>query len=938
MTEHVRVLIVEDRPADAELMLHELRQAGFEPDWERVDTEPDYVAALQTAADGDLDLILSDYTMPQFNALEALHLLQARGLDIPFIVVTGSISEEVAVECMKQGAADYLLKDRLTRLGPAVTNALEEKRLHAEKRQAEQAQRESEQRYRSLFENMPIGLYRTMPDGRILHANPALVEMLGYPDLKSLMATNAAAIHLDPANRDRELDLLEREGDVRRFETQMRRYDGVVIWMRDIIRGIRDTDGRVLYYEGSLEDVTDSKLAEEALRQYAERLRTLHAIDGAILAAWSAEEIARAALRHLHKLVTYGRGSVTRFDWERREAVVLAAHGDVGAATEVAERRPLDASVVERLRQGQVHVVKEIQDSLQTSSVEQMLYAEGMRSYVILPLIAQGKLLGSLNLGAERCGAFVLEDVNIAREVADQIALGLHQAQLREALQTEQQRLEALVEHLPEGILLLDGERRILLANPAAQAALPVLTDAATGEELIHLGDRPIEEFLTLSPEEPWHELEVSGPSHQVFEVAARFVEAGLEARGWALVVRDVTQEREMEQRVQQQERLAAVGQLAGGIAHDFNNLLTTIMLYAQMGLGKKGDLTPDLTRAFETILDESRQAARLVQQVLDFSRRSPMETHPVDLKSFIKEMVRVLQRTIPENISLVLEAEKDVAPLTVDADPTRIQQVLMNLAVNARDAMPGGGVLSIALSREEVRLDAEPPVAGVELGEWICLAVADTGSGIPPDALPHIFEPFFTTKEPGKGTGLGLAQVYGIVTQHGGHIGVETELGQGTTFRVYLPVCQPREDDIAQEEAAAVTPGKGETILLVEDNERIRKAGLAILESLGYQVLTAANGREALGVYQEAERARLEQRGGIDLVLTDLVMPEVGGLELIRELRKANPALKALGITGYALVEDLLELREEGILDIVYKPFDVSALARVIRQVLDSR
>jgi CheY-like chemotaxis protein len=210
---------------------------------------------------------------------------------------------------------------------------------------------------------------------------------------------------------------------------------------------------------------------------------------------------------------------------------------------------------------------------------------------------------------------------------------------------------------------------------------------------------------------------------------------------------------------------------------------------------------------------------------------------------------------------------------------------------------------------------------------EWVCLAVSDTGTGIPPDVLPRIFEPFFTTKPRGEGTGLGLAQVYGIVKQHGGHMVVETEVGRGTTFRIYLPAQRAKEvEEAPQEEAAA--GGEGETILVAEDEEKVRGLSRRILESLGYRVLTAANGREALEVYQSAER--------VDLVLTDMVMPEMGGKELIRELRKANPRLKTVAMTGYVLAEDLRELKEEGRLEIVYKPLDTNTLARVVRHALD--
>ncbi len=385
---------------------------------------------------------------------------------------------------------------------------------------------------------------------------------------------------------------------------------------------------------------------------------------------------------------------------------------------------------------------------------------------------------------------------------------------------------------------------------------------------------------------------------------------------------------RESEERLQQQERLAAIGQLAGGIAHDFNNLLTSIILDADILLHRP-HLPTDVASGLQSILGESRRAAELVQQILDFSRRSMMHARPIELATCVEDALHVLQRTLPETIHLRVETEG--ARLTVNADPGRIQQALINLAANARDAMPGGGDLRIGLSRMKLEPGDDPPVAEMPPGEWVCLSVSDTGAGISPDVMSHLFEPFFTTKSVGEGTGLGLAQVYGIVKQHKGYIGVETEEGQGTTFSIYLPACQDRGtgDTVREGTADPVPRGRGETILLVEDEASVREAGQGVVESLGYRVLTAANGREALEICRSVE--------DIDLVITDLVMPEVGGRELFRELRKRFHDLKALAITGYVAEQDVRELQEAGFLDVVCKPFDLQTLAEVIRRALDA-
>jgi PAS domain S-box-containing protein len=388
--------------------------------------------------------------------------------------------------------------------------------------------------------------------------------------------------------------------------------------------------------------------------------------------------------------------------------------------------------------------------------------------------------------------------------------------------------------------------------------------------------------------------------------------------------VQDITARRNLERQMQQQERLAAVGQLAGGIAHDFNNLLTSIILYTQI-LQSKPHLPPDLAPHIDTILDEARRAAELVQQILDFGRRSMIETLSMDMAPLTEKTVDILRRTLPENIHLSLDVSG--TEHVIKADPTRIQQVLMNLVTNARDAMPDGGELRIGLAHVNLKRGQEAPVAEMPIGEWVQITVSDTGTGMTEKVQAHLFEPFFTTKPAGEGTGLGLAQVYGIVRQHEGYIAVETQQEQGTSFSIYLPAYAGAAQ--AHPDRPPPPPaGKGEVILLVEDEERLREVGAEILQSLGYQVLTAANGKQALDAYRSA--------ASIDLIITDVVMPTMGGVELIQELIKIDPHVKALAITGYTLTVDKRELKEAGIIDVVTKPFDAATLGSIISRVLE--
>ncbi|MGC8874339.1 MAG: HD domain-containing phosphohydrolase [Chloroflexia bacterium] len=276
----LRVLILEDREADAELLALELSRAGFAPEWTRVESEEAYVEELEKG----YDLILADYRLPQFDGMRALQLMRERGLDIPFILVSGTIGEELAVEAMKQGAYDYLLKDRLARLGTAASRALEEKQLREARRQAEAALREAEARYRTLFEGIPVGLYRCTPDGRILEVNAALAQMLGFPDRESMLeqCRDARDLYLRPQERERWKTWIERSGLIRQYVTQWRRVDGSVIWVRESARAVRDGTGRTLYYDGAVEDITALVLAEEERQRALERLRRV--VEGTVRA------------------------------------------------------------------------------------------------------------------------------------------------------------------------------------------------------------------------------------------------------------------------------------------------------------------------------------------------------------------------------------------------------------------------------------------------------------------------------------------------------------------------------------------------------------------------------------------------------------------------------------------------------------------------------
>ena len=551
-----------------------------------------------------------------------------------------------------------------------------------------------------------------------------------------------------------------------------------------------------------------------------------------------------------------------------------------------------------------------------------------MRSLLVVPIVAQGRQIGGLAITATSPRRWSDEEVALVESVGRQLGEAAERLALLETSRQQAHQLQRLLDTVQEGIVALDGERRVVLANPAGQAYLSALGDAGPGEILSRLGGRPLEELLDSTQAGLPNEVQTDGAKPRVFEIYANPAPVGQGSAGWMLLLRDVTEARQVQARIQQQERLAAVGQLAAGIAHDFNNTMAAIILYSEMLLGKP-DIDPMTKDRLTTVLRQAERAAALTRQILDFSRRAVMEPQPMEMKPLLKELAKLLVRTLPENIHVTLEVCS--ADCVVNADPGRLQQVFMNLAFNARDAMAAGGNLRFSLARLSSGAgEAEELPSHVPAGDWVRVAVSDTGVGIPADIVPHIFEPFFTTKPVGQGTGLGLAQAYGIIKQHNGLIDVKSTYGEGTTFTIFIPA-MGIEQGVDSAPSMALSPhGRGETILVVEDNAATAQAVADILESLDYSVLSAKNGREALELYQSA-------RERVHLVFTDLVMPEMGGMQLYRALRELNPNVKVVLTTGYPLGTGTKELLGQGNLSWIQKPYNSDVLAQCLRKALDS-
>jgi two-component system cell cycle sensor histidine kinase/response regulator CckA len=492
------------------------------------------------------------------------------------------------------------------------------------------------------------------------------------------------------------------------------------------------------------------------------------------------------------------------------------------------------------------------------------------------------------------------------------------------------------VEQMADALIIMDRFGVMEYVNPAFEALTGYSRDEAIGQPF---GIVRSEQYSDEAYEEMWSTVRAgkvfrgivinrkkNGETLILEKALTPLRDGAGEITHFISTGRDITERRKLESDLQQAHKMDAIGRLAGGVAHDFNNLLLVISAYAELMLDSLGETDP-LRRNVAEIMGASRRAADLTRQLLAFGRKQMQSLQILDLNTVIGEITGMLPRLIGEDIELVFAPGKDLGK--VKADPTQIEQIVMNLAANARDAMPGGGRLSVETTRVRVEESYVQRHAIVPPGDYVLLTVTDSGQGIAPEHLAHIFEPFYTTKEAGKGTGLGLATVYGIVKQNGGFVWVYSEPGLGTTFKVYLPQVQGLSCEVAVAKLAEGSPRGCETLLLVEDETLVRMASSQFLTRSGYSVLEASNGEEAL-------RVSRAHAGRIDLMITDVVMPKMGGPMLAEWLADERPNMKVLFVSGYAENPVLRHGKVDVTTRFLQKPFSGKMLARKVREVVE--
>jgi PAS domain S-box-containing protein len=523
---------------------------------------------------------------------------------------------------------------------------------------------------------------------------------------------------------------------------------------------------------------------------------------------------------------------------------------------------------------------------------------------------------------------------------------------VRRAVQEAQERVErkqaearlrlqsAALESAANATLITDRAGNVIWVNPAFTRLTGYSAQEIAGQNprLLNSGkqDQAFYQNLweTILAGRVWHAEMVNRRKDASLYIEESTITPVLDERGeithFIAVKQDITERKELESQLRQLQKMEAVGHLAGGVAHDFNNLLAVIRGNTDLVLLDAGQFSDQARECLQQVIAASERAANLTRQLLTFGRKQIMHSQPLDLNEVIRNLIKMLTRIIGEHINL--QCTYDTELPYVQADVGMLEQVLVNLVVNAVAVMPHGGQLfisteKISIDETYVRAHPEPRV-----GEFVCLTVRDTGTGISPEHLPHIFEPFFTTKEPGKGTGLGLAMVHGIVKQHQGWVEVSTHLGAGTTFRVFLPVTLPPLTGTAPQQIEPSSRGGTEGILFVEDDLAVRLITQRVLETFGYHVWEAATGREALEVWGNHAKA-------IDLLLTDMVLPDgITGQELARQLREQRPELKVVFISGYgsevagADIDLLLQNKPY----VLQKPCPSHVLLHALRECLD--
>ncbi len=1033
----LRSLIVEDNADDELLLLRYLAKAGYDVQSQRVQTAADLKAALATRP---WDIVISDYQMPNFNGLDALSILKESGRDIPFIIISGIIGEEVAVEAMRLGVDDYLLKGNLARLAPAIEREMENEASRRARQQAEKTLRESEERFRSIVETTTEWIWAFDSQGNCAYSNPALETILGYTPEEFFGKSFLPFMHEEDREKIEQLlpTLIAEQRGWTNLVCRWYHKDGSVRILESNAVPLLNSDGEVIGYRGADRDITERKRADEEkallttqFERQHERLNNIIAnVAGVVWEAWGKPDEATQKIDFVSDYVEVMLGYTVE-EWlttpnfwlsivhpeDRERMAQVAAENFIKSQSFIEEFRWVAKdgrtvwvethSTVICDKEGQPIGYRGVNIDITEQKLAERLIKESDQRYRIVAesasdvimTIDESSLILFANPAAEKIFGYKSEELigNNLEIIVPERLRAAHRTGMDRYMQTGKRRIpwsgvELVALHRNGQEIHIEisfgeyhkDDKRLFTA------IIRDITKRKRAEEALSQAEARYRNLVEFSPmivylaepyppyapiyvspnikmlgysQDEWYEKSdvwINMIHHDDREKVLRMTEEAMKQNidtdleyrlvrydgrvhwihdkgrfiaddegnkiGWQGIILDITATKELEEQLRQAQKLESIGRLAGGIAHDFNNMLTAINGYSELTLRALAADNP-LRRNIEEIKKAGTRSALLTHQLLAFSRRQVLQPVVLDLNAVITDTAKILERVIGEDVRLVIALKPRTG--RVNVDPGQLSQIIMNLAVNARDAMPGGGTLTIETADVFLEPDEAKQKVGVVPGAYVQLSVCDTGDGMDENTRQHIFEPFFTTKEVGRGTGLGLATVYGIVKQSGGNIEVDSQAGAGTVFRIYLPRVAEQSEAAETTEALAESLTGTETILLVEDEELVRNLSREILESCGYTVIEAGDGIEALEVC-----ASIDCR--IDLLMTDVVMPRMGGRELAEKIKEQLPDLPILFTSGYTNYTDEAEggaLESGG--NFIQKPFTFDALASKIRELL---
>ncbi|HEY5551475.1 MAG TPA: PAS domain S-box protein [Opitutaceae bacterium] len=753
----MRILHLEDNQRDAALVRDLLESALPDCRITVVAGRDDYLKAITS---GDFDIVVSDYQIPGFSGMEALLLVRERAPDLPFLFFSGTIGEERAIEAVRAGAADYVIKDRMQRLPIAIQRVVRDAEILRARRQAEEELAQERYLMRMLMENLPDSVYFKDAASRFLSVSRSLAQRVGREpdDLKGKSDADLFRGEHAGATLKDELQIVRTGVPIVDKEEQEVWPDGRVTWVSTTKLPLRDVGGNIVGTFGISHDITGRKKNEERIREQAE------IIDQSPVAVIIAD---------LEHRVTYcNKGAIELYGLRREELVGRTA--------------------------------------------DEIFTAETMEK-----------------LGPGREATF------------------------------------AAGEWTGDVPIVTKGGRRV-----HAQFHMSLINDAA---------GRP---------------------------------------RARLSIAIDISERKRLEEQFLRSQRFEAIGTLAGGVAHDLNNTLAPIM----MGVEMLRDQLPGEAQVFEMILDSAKRGADMVRLLLTYAKGSEGERAAIPPAMLLKEIGHLMKGSFPKSIKIVVRCDSNLPSVLGDA--TQLHQVLLNLCVNARDAMPEGGTLTLEAQCQDLESSSAGAPPDLNPGRYVVLQVRDTGTGIPAEIMDRIMDPFFTTKDPEKGTGLGLSTVVGIVKGHGGYIQVQSKMGSGSTFTVFLPVATAAAEAPVVGKAEVEFRGNGETILFIDDEPAVRDVARAVMRRLNYKALTATDGSDGL-IQALLHRAELKA------VITDVQMPRMNGLAFVRAFKKMLPDTPVMLATGRLEESEQAEFAASGVVQQLDKPFTAMQLAQALKKLI---